>query len=183
MPNFDPYYKWLAIPPKDQPPNHYRLLGLELFESDLDVISDASEQRMAHVRNYQLGQHMALSQSILNELAAARVCLLNPAEESGIRPAASAKLTPKSPPAAPPSESPVDVIPDLGFTPTYKQHKKPTPRWMPWVFPIIGGVVAVVLLVLVANKAGMSRKLPRLQLPHSLPRLSRRRCRRRPRLT
>lgn len=23
---FDPYHKWLGIPPKDQPPNHYRLL-------------------------------------------------------------------------------------------------------------------------------------------------------------
>ena len=38
MPNFDPYHKWLGIPPKDQPPNHYRLLGLSLFESDPEVI-------------------------------------------------------------------------------------------------------------------------------------------------
>ncbi len=27
MADFDPYYQWLAIPPKDQPPNHYRLLA------------------------------------------------------------------------------------------------------------------------------------------------------------
>ena len=38
---FDPYHKWLGIPPKDQPPNHYRLLGIELFESDADVIATA----------------------------------------------------------------------------------------------------------------------------------------------
>ena len=25
----DPYYRWLAIPPAQQPANHYRLLGLE----------------------------------------------------------------------------------------------------------------------------------------------------------
>ncbi len=31
-PNFDPYHKWLGIPPDEQPANHYRLLGLELFE-------------------------------------------------------------------------------------------------------------------------------------------------------
>ena len=31
---FDPYHKWLGIPPQDQPPNHYRLLGVELFETD-----------------------------------------------------------------------------------------------------------------------------------------------------
>ena len=27
--NFDPYYKWLGIPPEEQPPNHYRLLGIQ----------------------------------------------------------------------------------------------------------------------------------------------------------
>jgi hypothetical protein len=31
---FDAYHRCLGIPPKDQPPNHYRLLGLELFESE-----------------------------------------------------------------------------------------------------------------------------------------------------
>ena len=30
--NFDPYHKWLGISPKDQPPHHYRLLGIDLFE-------------------------------------------------------------------------------------------------------------------------------------------------------
>ena len=49
--SFDPYHQWLGISPKDQPPNHYRLLGVDLFESDLDVISNAADQRMAHVRS------------------------------------------------------------------------------------------------------------------------------------
>ena len=31
---FDAYYKWLAIPPHQQPPNHYRLLGVAALESD-----------------------------------------------------------------------------------------------------------------------------------------------------
>jgi hypothetical protein len=34
---FDPYRKWLGIPPEEQPPNHYRLLGIALFEDDPDV--------------------------------------------------------------------------------------------------------------------------------------------------
>jgi hypothetical protein len=38
---FDPYHRWLGIPPKRQPANHYRLLGLELFETDPEVIRDA----------------------------------------------------------------------------------------------------------------------------------------------
>ncbi|HEX7376976.1 MAG TPA: hypothetical protein VF278_07680, partial [Pirellulales bacterium] len=75
---FDGYRKWLGIPPKDQPPNHYRLLGIERFEDDPDVIDAAADQRMAHVRTYQTGKNSALSQKILNELSAARICLLDP---------------------------------------------------------------------------------------------------------
>ena len=33
---------------------------------------------MGHLRTFQLGQHAALSQRLLNEVAAARLCLLNP---------------------------------------------------------------------------------------------------------
>ena len=47
---FDPYYTWLAIPPADQPPHHYRLLGIEPLESDRDVMLSAAakaERRLA----------------------------------------------------------------------------------------------------------------------------------------
>lgn len=74
---FDPYRKWLGIAPKDQPPHYYRLLGIDLFESDSDVIANAADQRMTHVRTFQSGPHAALSQRILNEVSAARVCLLD----------------------------------------------------------------------------------------------------------
>lgn len=73
---FDPYHVWLGIPAKDQPPNHYRLLAIELFEPDPDVIQHAADQRMAHVRSLQSGKHVAATQRILNEIAAAKVCLL-----------------------------------------------------------------------------------------------------------
>ena len=75
--SFDPYKKWLGIAPKDQPPNHYRLLGVDLFELDPDVISNAADQRMVHMRTFQQGRHATLSQGILNELATARHCLLS----------------------------------------------------------------------------------------------------------
>jgi len=74
---FDPYHKWLSIPPKDQPPHHYRLLGVDLFEDDPDVIEAAADQRMAHLRTYQTGPRSELSQKLLSEVAAARVCLLD----------------------------------------------------------------------------------------------------------
>ncbi len=80
--DFDPYYQWLGISPKYQPATHYRLLGLEMFESNADVISTAADQRMAHVRSFQTGKRAALSQKILNELSTARRCLLNAAAKA-----------------------------------------------------------------------------------------------------
>ena len=79
---FDAYHKWLGIPPKDQPPNHYRLLGLELFEADRDVIGNAADQRMMLVRSFQSGENYQFSQQLLNEIAAARICLLSPLRKS-----------------------------------------------------------------------------------------------------
>ena len=92
--------------PKDQPPTHYRLLGIDLFESDPDVIATAADQRMAHVKGFQSGQNAALSQRILNELAAAKVCLLN----AGKKAEYDKTLLPTAPPpagvaAAPPKKS------------------------------------------------------------------------------
>jgi hypothetical protein len=76
-PSFDPYYKWLGIPPDEQPPNHYRLLGITEFETDPDVVQAAADQRMAHLRTYQTSRHSEWSQRLLNEVSAARICLLN----------------------------------------------------------------------------------------------------------
>jgi len=77
-PNFDPYHKWLGIPPEHQPPNHYRLLGLELFESDPDVIESAAMRQMSHVRSFAISKHSEVSQSLLNEIAEAKLSLLPP---------------------------------------------------------------------------------------------------------
>ncbi len=75
--DFDPYHKWLGIPPVEQPPTYYRLLGLQAFESDREVILGAVMRQSAHLKTFQLGQHAALTQKILNEVSAAKVCLLD----------------------------------------------------------------------------------------------------------
>src|SRR6476469_7132588 len=75
---FNPYHRWLGIPPAEQPPNHYRLLGLVLYENDPEVIESAADRQMAHVRTFQAGRYSEQSQTILNELAAAKNCLLKP---------------------------------------------------------------------------------------------------------
>jgi hypothetical protein len=112
--DFDPYRKWLGIPPDEQPPNHYRLLGVGLFEADPDVIANAADRQMFHVRTFQAGQYSDISQFILNELAAARICLLEPQRKAEYdewlrqtmqtqRPA----VPPQAPPVAPPVVAPV----------------------------------------------------------------------------
>ncbi|MDO4582634.1 MAG: hypothetical protein Q4D62_00890 [Planctomycetia bacterium] len=80
--SFDPYRIWLGISPAEQPPNHYRLLGIPLFETDPQVISNAADRQMAHVRTFQSGQYSEQSQKILNELSAARVILLDAAKRT-----------------------------------------------------------------------------------------------------
>ena len=75
--HFDAYHKWLGIPPKDQPPHHYRLLGLELFEDDADVIDAAANRVMAYLHEIASGDATGVSQRLLNEISAARICLLN----------------------------------------------------------------------------------------------------------
>ncbi|KKN80757.1 hypothetical protein LCGC14_0325630 [marine sediment metagenome] len=81
MSGFDAYHKWLGIPPKEQPPSHYRLLGIALHESDLDVIDHAADQRMIHLQTFQMGEHGHVSQQLLNEVSAARKCLLDSAKK------------------------------------------------------------------------------------------------------
>ncbi|HKD35972.1 MAG TPA: hypothetical protein VKB78_04200, partial [Pirellulales bacterium] len=75
--DFDPYHVWLGIPPDEQPPNRYRLLGIRVFESNPEVIDSAADRQSAHLRTFQGGKHAAITQRLLNEVAAARVCLLN----------------------------------------------------------------------------------------------------------
>ena len=78
---FDPYLHWLGIRDPQRPPNYYRLLGIELFESDPDIIAGAADRQMAHIRSFQSGPRSAESQRLLNELAMAKVCLLNPTKK------------------------------------------------------------------------------------------------------
>ena len=80
--SFDPYYKWLAIPPEDQPPSHYRLLAIDVFEQDEEVIANAAEQRLSHLRILEMGEQGATATELIKEIKAARSCLLDPQTRS-----------------------------------------------------------------------------------------------------
>ncbi len=74
--SFDPYFEWLGIARDERPADHYRLLGLTRFESDRDRIEAAADERLNLVRRHQTGPRGSFVQPLLNELSAARSCLL-----------------------------------------------------------------------------------------------------------
>ncbi|MDB5346799.1 MAG: hypothetical protein JWP89_5176 [Schlesneria sp.] len=155
---FDPYRKWLGIPLKDQPPNHYRLLGVELYESDLDVIEGAAERQMSFVRQYQSGEYAADAAKILNELAMARLCLLKPATKS----AYDGKLREQ---LAPVQEEPdFDDLP-MAELPKRSRSKKKKGSGLPPNTKIIGGIgIAVCLLAVFLMSPRRSR--PSIEPPN-----------------
>jgi curved DNA-binding protein CbpA len=64
-------------PPEDQPPSHYRLLGIPELESNPDVIDTAAERQTLLLRTFQTGDQAELAERLLNEVSAARICLLD----------------------------------------------------------------------------------------------------------
>lgn len=154
MSAFDPYHKWLGIPPEDQPPTHYRLLGINPFESDPDVVSYAADQRMSHIRSFQTGAHSASSQKILNEIATARLCLLN----------ADAKLeydnrlrAESSQPVLPAWPEPMVASPRENAA----KQRRPSVHWMPWgAVAALTSVAVVIIVIAAANRPPASDSLP-----------------------
>ncbi|MCE5267161.1 MAG: hypothetical protein LLG00_04690 [Planctomycetaceae bacterium] len=90
---FDPYFAWLGIREPERPPNHYRLLGVTLFEDDSDVLSKSAERQMDRVRTSATGEHEAERQRLLGEIAAAKAWLLDPAKKAAYDGALLAKLS------------------------------------------------------------------------------------------
>ena len=76
-PPFDPYREWLDIPVAQQPPDHYRLLGVARFSTDENQMADAADRRMMRIGAFQSGEHADQARRILAEVAAAKLCLCN----------------------------------------------------------------------------------------------------------
>lgn len=163
---FDPYYVWLAIPPSEQPPNCYRLLGLNLFESNAKVIANAADRQMAHVKAQATGQYALVTQRLLTELSQAKVCLLNVQKKAAYDDVLMRTLSAPSQPVIPlaeadmeiaESESIVDLLSDLAATPpmssrdgqssgglsskrnltTLKRRRTWPPRSLQWLSPVL----------------------------------------------
>jgi len=71
----DVYLEWLGIPEGPRPPDHYELLRCVRFEDDADKVRAHYKKLNAHVRKYATGQYSERSQTLLNEMAKAMLCL------------------------------------------------------------------------------------------------------------
>lgn len=78
---FDPYLELLGIEPEERPPSHYVLLDVEDFESDPSEIEKGAGRRMAALQEMANSDYLDASQKLLNEVSAARRCLLDVTEK------------------------------------------------------------------------------------------------------
>lgn len=78
MSDYDVYHLWLGIPPEEQPPSYYRLLGVRLFEENAEVIRNAADRQRSHVKRLGVNQFEEIGQELLNEIEVAKICLLKP---------------------------------------------------------------------------------------------------------
>jgi hypothetical protein len=143
--HFDAYFEWLAIPSEEQPPNHYRLLGVPLFVDNPSVIEHAADRQMGHLRTFQTGKHSALSQRLLNEVAAAKICLLNPQKKAAYDVQLRAKLQPAQEDASSPERFARELADVVGAAaprpPAARTANRGPSLWL------TGGVAAALLLV------------------------------------
>jgi hypothetical protein len=167
--SFDPYHVWLGIPPEEQPPHHYRLLGIRLFEDNPSVIGNAADQRMTHLRTVQTGKHSDDSQRLLNEVAMARVCLLNDEQKRAYDAAIREHIQPDSRPLS--SQGGVPLNPELAeylrqATPEVRVSVRSGSRAIPverrmavkWLALIAGGTVCLLAAIAVV---GLLARRPR----------------------
>lgn len=126
---FDPYYQWLGIPQEERPINKYRLLALQVFESDEDVIANAADRQMAYIRTFQSGSHSAESQKLLNELSNARVTLLNKQSKAEydqqLRQTLGAREMRSTPPPIPPVPGQNTALPVPPLDPSVARQTAP----------------------------------------------------------
>ena len=88
------YHKWFQILPEEQPPNHYRLLRLDLFEASVEKIDEAVRNRADYLQAMSQGKYVREAQAILNEVAKARLCLTKPDRKQVYDQALQLKLNP-----------------------------------------------------------------------------------------
>ncbi len=146
--SFDPYRQWLGIDEPHRPLNHYQLLGLAPFETDLRKVSHAADIAMAKVRKIRPGGRVSDWGRLLDQLGQAKDCLLHPdakaAYDAGLRTQAAPTLNVKKSPsgagsasgpvmAVPPTMSPEPSYVDSPWSPGLEPSPAPGQEGMPTI--------------------------------------------------
>jgi len=175
---FDAYHVWLGIPPAEQPPSYYRLLGLRPFEPNLTVIDHAAHRVSIHLRSLQNGPHGHIAQRLSSEVSAAGLCLLDPSQKAQydqvLRRRQAANQVAAAPP--PPSAAPAQYAQPTMAVSSRRPANRSTGRSRqgpPAIIPqsvkiFVGGIVGIVcgyLLVVFATGNDFLGILPMPHLP------------------
>ena len=65
---FDPYREWLHISADGNPPNHYELLGVPVFERSGKLLHEAYRRRHAVLRQYEVGKRQGDALRLMDEI-------------------------------------------------------------------------------------------------------------------
>ncbi len=71
-------HEWLAIPKDEQPADHYRLIGVRRFESDMNIVIACAEQRLRFLAQFDGTENAATAAELRQMLETARNELLIP---------------------------------------------------------------------------------------------------------
>lgn len=112
----DDYYRLLGIRVDCVPPSHYQFLGLAEFENSQDRIQLAVRELDSKLRAVIQGPDVALAQQMLNQIAAAKICLTDKSLKSRYDETLNAKLASHDESLQVRSESPKPTKPEQ------KQH-------------------------------------------------------------
>ncbi|MBT3202051.1 MAG: hypothetical protein HN350_19285, partial [Phycisphaerales bacterium] len=98
----DFYTEWLKVPSGPRPPDHYTLLGVKVFCRDQDVIEQAARRQLTRLDEFALYPDRDTRdavQDMMNEVARARVDLVNPKRRLAYDRKLAQKLGVATPPA------------------------------------------------------------------------------------
>lgn len=70
------YHEWLGISLKKELPNFYELLGIPLFETNPNVISNGAARCISFLQSMVASEYAELAQEIQKEVAQAKLCLM-----------------------------------------------------------------------------------------------------------
>src|SRR6187200_1771583 len=123
MSDFNPYVEWLGLPADLVEPNHYQVMGLPDFETDVPRIAIAADKAMSRVRSFRPGPNAKAWSKLLDELLLAKGRLLDAERkteyDADLREVTSVAKTetPAAAPSAPATTAPTSAGWDPRFPP------------------------------------------------------------------